>query len=453
MAHKEKVYNSRYPLKTFLLLVDPSLSAEVLAETCQWDQWTTSFCNTYLGQGIDSPSALADLRSIALMLKLDTSQLESMHATLRRVCVLAGCQTHAEAFLDASAEHVLRTVRRISSRVKPLWEGPRAKEASSTDAGDAREMDKHQAKRRGGGGAWRAFVALHAGSTEGNDFAHLATLYRNLADDEREELQRLGADATIKHRRGVAHPFGPNKRQRLRNEHAMLKSNTIAALSTGCVEDEEALVRAFHVADAIPFETGNASDPSSPWTRVLAVRALATVQEKARAATMKRNAQQIADYEFGDGKRQLELLGEGFVALSKRLGDFRTIAGSETQGGLKHHAFSWIPVRPYVRAGELASIPASTAVGRVAFSKLQQLWHRLRQRVPSTHCPVFDAERRGSKASACLRAAMCVCRKSGRQHLPLMERNLRKAFRSFVEEHAAAKAAKAMAGGGGGVAS
>ena len=55
LAHTEKVYNSRYQLKTFLLLVDPSLYAEVLAETCQWDQWTTSFSNTYLGQGIDSP--------------------------------------------------------------------------------------------------------------------------------------------------------------------------------------------------------------------------------------------------------------------------------------------------------------------------------------------------------------------------------------------------------------
>ena len=101
-----------YPLRAFLLLVDPTMADAIMAEKCQWDAWTAMFVGSHAARGgIASRDALEHLRATALVLQLDTAQLEASHAAVRRVSCMLSTQTHGESFLDASAESVLRRAR------------------------------------------------------------------------------------------------------------------------------------------------------------------------------------------------------------------------------------------------------------------------------------------------------------------------------------------------------
>ena len=105
-------------MKLFLLLIFPEIEQEILNESCRWDRWTAQFVEFYRAVGLASPVALAVLRSIAVLLKWDTSQTEAGHATIRRVSCILGCQTHAEAFVHASAEHLLRQARSLRRQLE-----------------------------------------------------------------------------------------------------------------------------------------------------------------------------------------------------------------------------------------------------------------------------------------------------------------------------------------------
>ena len=50
-----------YPLKIFLLLVDPLLESEILQEACRCTEWVKCFVDTYRGMGLACAEAIAYL--------------------------------------------------------------------------------------------------------------------------------------------------------------------------------------------------------------------------------------------------------------------------------------------------------------------------------------------------------------------------------------------------------
>lgn len=298
LVGKQLSKNCTYPYKTFMLLVDIGMKDIILSERCQWDSWTKSFCTAFAGPGIDSREALLELQCSATMLKVDTSQIEAWHAAVRRVCMLRGTQTHAESFLDASAGSILRKARLHRDRVSPKLEGMFGPRTPAAQPGGTSAESKAP---RGGGGPWRAFVALNAG-TEGADLQHLGRLYDQLDDEEKERLIAIGAEATLLHRQGVAQPFGPTKRQQEREQQAMLMRNACdAMLEDRARELDQSLVLAFAAADRLVVAQRQAPGGGAAWSRVLAIRALCAVEERVRAAAGRRRESAIASFEANGG--------------------------------------------------------------------------------------------------------------------------------------------------------
>ena len=77
--------HSRYPLKLFLMLADPSI-AEVVssADECELDSFTEAFVERFAPVGLASPDSFASLRTLALILRADIADVESRLAAIRR---------------------------------------------------------------------------------------------------------------------------------------------------------------------------------------------------------------------------------------------------------------------------------------------------------------------------------------------------------------------------------
>lgn len=68
--------------------------------------------------------------------------------------------------------------------------------------------------RRGGGGAWRAFIHQSCAGVSGRrpDLQALAEAYRNLSDEEKDRLRELGKQGTEQHKLDPSSsPFGPSR--------------------------------------------------------------------------------------------------------------------------------------------------------------------------------------------------------------------------------------------------
>ena len=157
--------------------------------------------------GIATSSARAILGLIALVAHVDTCKVECWHAWWRRLCTKLGTQTHRPNFMDICA-------RAMTSRqcARDAYSGPlRTTTAEATvgahggmlDSGQVAgdEVEAGGSRRRGGGGAWRAFV--YEKFRQGrSDLAAIATAYRSRSEQEVQDCLRIGHAATQLHRIG-----------------------------------------------------------------------------------------------------------------------------------------------------------------------------------------------------------------------------------------------------------
>ena len=420
-----------YPLRAFLLLVDPTMADAIMAEKCQWDAWTAMFVGSHAARGgIASRDALEHLRATALVLQLDTAQLEASHAAVRRAACMLSTQTHGESFLDASAESVLRKARAhgdlLAQALGATVDGGVA--TSAPASGDRKQI---VANRRGGGGAWRAFVALHYGC-ESADLGHLAVLYRNLDDEEREHLVLLGAEAARAHREGGVDVFGAGAKSRKRKASKRLLQAACEALS----RDPEATLDDHELMQFLGGgAVARAGGDGSSWGRVAAVKALCAVERKVLLATRGK-----ADEDFRETPEKLqavvlEKLAEAMPTLGSRTADVEVLPHCESAGGVMYNRISWRPVRACIHACEVAALPAASKSGALVLGRLRQLWCKLHTKVISDDIAGIGAEP-PCKHSACFAANMCVCKASGRTHLQTMKANLQKAFTIVMRDSA-----------------
>ena len=150
-----------FPFKLFRAAADPGLYESIVAESCEasCDDYSNEFIRKYPGPELPVEGHW-ELAMVAMSAKRSTPKLESLNATIRRHLVSSSAQTAKPDLGALSAslmlgrvrrrekearcpvgghEHVRRVMRR---RLKRQIEGPQPKKA-----------------RRGGGGAWRAFIS------------------------------------------------------------------------------------------------------------------------------------------------------------------------------------------------------------------------------------------------------------------------------------------------------
>ena len=75
-----------FPCKLLLLLLDTTLAEMFQNESgCQLDTFTKAFISRFAASGLDHNDALMTLRLLAWLCKADSSLVEALHASLRRI--------------------------------------------------------------------------------------------------------------------------------------------------------------------------------------------------------------------------------------------------------------------------------------------------------------------------------------------------------------------------------
>ena len=210
------------PFKTFELLHTPGVSDELdgMAD-CTCDQFTLAFLRKYPGNEKLEPAALATLETIARMVKLETVQIEWGHGRVRRLISSSSIQTHTPHVEYVNAQWVLQKQRlrselRGKGRVRPrlvLKKRPAAAAASPL----------RTKRRRGYGGAFRAYVSITTRGKQGRvDFQRAALEFQNEKEQNSEVYQeavRQGLAATRRTRAGST-GFGAAPQENQTHAHA-----------------------------------------------------------------------------------------------------------------------------------------------------------------------------------------------------------------------------------------
>ena len=170
-----KLPHSRFPFRLFLLLEDPSLS-EVFAcaKPCELDDFSKGFLETFREKGLFHPDALMALWCAALMMKVDISEIEARHASLRRL-LRRSPQAPAVADTQLSATWVCNQLakRQLACRAKGVIK-VRLKPSR------AKLQPKSIKHPRGKRSAWQAFVHEMSQGSKAN-FKDLHKAYQDLS--------------------------------------------------------------------------------------------------------------------------------------------------------------------------------------------------------------------------------------------------------------------------------
>ena len=242
-----KLGHDAFPTKLFLLLADADLADlfedEDLTPPCMVDSSAKACIAKY---GLRGQEAQVALRMIAIVAYLDIVQIEQRHAPLRRrLKVMA--PTNAPTVSDLSSDFVFRQFRlrrasggRVQAKTK---RGERSKKRG--------KRGPTAGARKGGGGAWRAYVRRESKGKRGGlpNAKELAAKYAALAPEERASLLEVGRIATASARRkeSGANSFGPSTQtlrrasQRRLRQH-LAQRNLVASGSGGPVPVLDALV-------------------------------------------------------------------------------------------------------------------------------------------------------------------------------------------------------------------
>ena len=175
---------------------------------------------------LSSPESTAILQALASAMSLDIGQIEAKHSSNREVSLL-----RSRGWLPSLQSVTAAFVGKIAMAMREAFEPRRAgQESKSKD-----QLDPDQApptrqpkKRRGGGGAWRAFVHVRAAGLrlDGPALSRLSEEYRNLSEEERAHYALVGQRASRAHSQGHSafprHAQG-NQRDRRLLQHCQLR--------------------------------------------------------------------------------------------------------------------------------------------------------------------------------------------------------------------------------------
>ena len=191
----------KMPLALFRLLADTSPAAVASLKAipgCRRDSWSDHFLTTY--DDPTCPEAIAVLTAIAAQLKVDVSEIERGHASIRRLLVARNNLSHTMTFPELSGLWMAHQVRRkgMVSRYGAL-----GRKRPSASAPAKKKASQKPKQKKGGGGGWRAYMSAQLRQRgRGLNMRHdgvvamLSREYRELAAEDKAAYIALGQRAT-----------------------------------------------------------------------------------------------------------------------------------------------------------------------------------------------------------------------------------------------------------------
>lgn len=404
IAESLDLQHSRFPVRLFKLLAG-GLAEDVLqTPACCLDAWSLAFVARHRGApgGLTSPHAMAELRTHALVAKMDISAVESGHASIRRRVMSRSVQTHAESVEEVSAEFVLDGIR---NRWQPLAPSSGEPDAGSANAGDAAARRNPQRA-----GPWRAFVREKALGQRGlPDLKLVGKEYKALPAEEKARLEHLGRAAARSDPAPGQGSFGPKSRDVQRNQAKRHKAAAAAqqvALhrppSGGLLEDTLAGVA---VEQAISASKG--ADMTVKEVLGLA-RAHARQEGLATSSAEEKQAATLQRWMSEDGPREMMRVLEDFPRLAPW-----TFALEPSPCAMQSMLRMKAPAQLVVQVAEAVASRAQQSNLRKG---LLHQWEALHQPIMHDDCKPLEnpsvAETRtdGHKTSPqCVSAGFCVC--------------------------------------------
>ena len=212
---------SRFPLQLFKIIEGGRPVAERLSRVledcpCILDAFTSHMLETFPGVALAEGDGLALLQSLALLTPVETGHLERSHGRVSRLLRSQSVQTRRPTFSFLNAQQVCRKYKERVAGTSTAKAKPTSRRASSLGSRDETGPEG-ESTRRGGGGAWRAFLsAACRGSAGRSDFGQLQQEYAAIKAEGGERWQRLeevGRAATELHKETGLPSFGQPTRQ------------------------------------------------------------------------------------------------------------------------------------------------------------------------------------------------------------------------------------------------
>ena len=182
------------PYKLFKLLSNPTddmVEALLQQPACVQDELSHVLIERY-GTELNEPESMAVLQTLADIITVDVADIESAHSSTREFSQLRS-RGWTSSLETISSRFVLQQRQHALGRM-----------AEGLMLGE-KQARKQKKPRRGGGGAWRAFVHayLKGRRLTAALSAEMSGVYRALSEDERSVFQAAGRGATQAHRMGL----------------------------------------------------------------------------------------------------------------------------------------------------------------------------------------------------------------------------------------------------------
>ena len=400
----------RPPFLLFLILVNPSVAERLKRlPRCLLDSFTKWFMETF---DISSSDARAFLMLLISLGHTETSKVECWHAWARRFLVRRGTQTHRPNFLDLSSS-VLSHRCRCRREEWQLFSKTEQPAKAPTGSSDSKRLRGHQAKeqpvkkRRGGGGAWRAFVSRNF--RDGRmDIAELAKEYNMRSAAEVEADRQAGSLASHRHRLGHR-SFEPRERtvQALANRNVAIA--TIRRLPSG---DDDSF---FLPPDAVPSATLREHTDVATKHFLAVLAATEAVEQRSRASKARQENAVLASFTKEIGHAQVASLVAAVPKLHSRISTLHALPLTMPQNGLKLSAFEHVPDAPTFPT-ICASLLARSGDMKGFLGALDEYWSL--RHLPILQCDSGQQSAGGKKKqpaqeSRCFDAGVCLCGKTG----------------------------------------
>jgi len=250
------IRHRQFPFRLFRLVSDPGCEGDI-AGACQssQDSYSKGFLEEFRGKLL-SPEAQMELRMMVVFGMPNTVKTESSNATIRRRVVATSVQSHIPRLSVVSAEHVLGKLRcrehDFNHPKGSKGHSRRLRKATSKFSGGAKARKK---VRRGGGGAWRAFVSKRCRGIEKATFHTLARDYAGLTAEQKAEVSQEGSLATKAHKAG-GRSFGMTPRELGR----VVAKRRLAQLAGRQDEDHLALLPYGQPGKALALQTSEVGE-------------------------------------------------------------------------------------------------------------------------------------------------------------------------------------------------
>ena len=395
------------PTRLFALLLRPLPDGIVqqIKDTppCMQDDFTKEFLEAHGGDLLaDRPQAI--LTHLARIMKKETVDIECRHASIRRFLISKSVQTHTLKFADLGRHWVLQRWR----RGKCAWPFKTPQQTA-----EGRHIAKGTKRRRGGGGAARAYISEQLRERglrlqDGGVARMLNAEYRGKSAAEKRRLRLKGRIATDRWRLGACDSaFGTvhATKDRYRREH-LLRLQVRHRLH-GVAPETAAMV----LAGEAVRQCGEGGSSAAVFRTSMRLarghwRAHGQVRRQEEAAaldslqqwTASEGASTVTNFIRATGGVANDTLGKFFVP--------------EPAGNLR--VLHMIPA-PADALTKVASF-ASNAKGKSAELRaaLLESWDRAHTTIVEGEAPEISAAAKTKKPSACLVAGECLCSNEGK---------------------------------------